>query len=242
MKRRFGWALAATSLASLTIAASASAALTTAADGNTLRVFSNNPGEQNSARVEIDDDEGLIFTDSEAGAQAGFCPVVADDIVCGNDLNGFSKIRFELSGGNDSFATFDPRLIGLAGLRVLMGPGEDQVFTLAPVNLSLGPGNDAAALSLVADKADGGEGNDLIFGGTGDDVLKGGPGNDKLDGGFQDKTLEGFGDSDGRDTFIGGPGRDKILAKDFTKDRKIDCGPGRDKVKRDRFDPKPKNC
>ncbi|CAN5529377.1 hypothetical protein BH10ACT11_BH10ACT11_02630 [soil metagenome] len=239
MKSRWPVLVVLAATCALGVPATASAALSTSTFDDTVTIFSDSPSEKNAATIQLDDDLGLVFTDQDAGVSPGSCPVVGDKIAC--DLNDIKHLRVELGGGNDTFAIFDARLIGLPRIRLITGSGNDNIFSFAPVDVSLGPGNDTAELGPVADKADGGGGNDTIIGSAGDDLLKGGSGNDTLDGGTSGNS-SGFGKSDGVDTFIGGPGKDKILAKDLTKDKKIDCGSGKDKAKRDSFDPKPKSC
>lgn len=72
---------------------------------------------------------------------------------------------------------------------------------------------------------------DTLVGDLGDDFLAGGFGNDVLNGGF------------GRDRMFGGPDADRLRARDRTRDRRLNCGPGRfDKLKRDGRDPRGKSC
>ena len=73
----------------------------------------------------------------------------------------------------------------------------------------------------------------MVSGDSGDDVVR---------GGWRGDLARAFGRSDGRDKLLGGDGKDKVLAKDFTKDKRIDCGGGQDTLRRDRFDPAGKHC
>jgi Ca2+-binding RTX toxin-like protein len=102
----------------------------------------------------------------------------------------------------------------------------------------------------------GGAGNDQIFSGAaggslwgeaGSDVLTGGPAAEFLEGGLDVDTLIG---ADGNDQLNGGPGRDRIdggagddviQAADGSPDE-IVCGPGVDRVVRDRLDRLPADC
>ncbi|WP_353325968.1 VCBS domain-containing protein, partial [Chitiniphilus shinanonensis] len=59
----------------------------------------------------------------------------------------------------------------------------------------------------VADLANGGSGDDIIFGGGGTDLIYGGAGDDVLYGGAQSDGLRG---GAGNDTLIGGPGSDAL--------------------------------
>lgn len=101
-----------------------------------------------------------------------------------------------------------------------------------------GPGNDVMAGSsrpIIVGAFEGEPGyvirsEESFFGEGGDDVLKGNGEPDVLDGG------------PGRDTLLGGKGPDFLNARDGRKDAKIDCGPGNDKAKVDKVDPKPISC
>jgi hypothetical protein len=237
---RFTLALGASALLGLALASSSSAALTSSLIDDELRLTSDDLREKNQALIEIGDN-GLEFRDLKAGVSAGVCPVSGGAIVCGPILNGVSRFRISLRAGNDLLQTFDPRLIGLPRVKALMGSGDDQVSTLfTPVDADLGQGDDFAHTSLLADVVKGGGGVDQLEPGPGDDFVDGGAGDDLLRGGFRRDV--GTGRSDGRDTLLGGDGKDKVLAKDFTKDKRIDCGAGRDALRRDRFDPRPKRC
>lgn len=102
----------------------------------------------------------------------------------------------------------------------------------------------------------GGGGNDQIFSGAagaghwgdaGNDLLTGGPGADILEGGFDVDTLVGADGNDllnggtGRDRLDGGAGDDVIQAADGAPDT-ISCGPGVDRVVKDRLDRLPADC
>jgi Ca2+-binding RTX toxin-like protein len=93
-------------------------------------------------------------------------------------------------------------------------------------------------------------GNDLLVGGSGNDVLSGWLGDDRL---FGKTGRDRLGGGPGADFLNGGPGRDALKGKsgidlinahDGERDRKINCGKGRDRrAKHDRgLDPRPKSC
>ena len=146
-------------------------------------------------------------------------------------------------GDDDQLGIFDPRLISLPGVKVFTGSGNDQVATLfTPLSVALGPGDDFAQTSVLADKVRGGDGSDRLEPGPGDDLVSGDSGDDLIRGGWRGDLARAFGRSDGRDKLLAGDGKDKVLAKDFTKDRKLDCGSGQDILRRDRFDPAAKHC
>jgi RTX calcium-binding nonapeptide repeat (4 copies) len=88
-----------------------------------------------------------------------------------------------------------------------------------------------------------------VLGGHGDDRISGSAANSALVGDAGEDRLHAFA---GKDILVGGPGHDqlyggadddRIHADHDDRDRKINCGPGRDKVFIDReLDPRPKNC
>jgi Ca2+-binding RTX toxin-like protein len=75
------------------------------------------------------------------------------------------------------------------------------------------------------------------------DVLKGDAANNALIGAAGDDRLKG---KKGRDRLKGKGGIDVLLARDGTADLSINCGPGRNRLERAKFDkrldPKPKSC
>ncbi len=242
--RTFALALGASAVLGLAFASSSFASLTTSLVDDELRVASNAPNEVNRAVVELRDD-GVGIADLRAGVSAGVCPVSGSAIVCGSAvLANVERFRFDLRGGRDQLVIVDPRLIFLPKVRVFTGPQGDRAFT--PFTrlrlLSLGPGDDFAQTSLLADTVRGGDGDDNLEPGPGDDVVSGDSGDDIVRGGWRNDLARAFGRSDRRDRLLGGDGRDKVLAKDFTKDKRIDCGGGHDTLRRDRFDPNGKHC
>jgi len=107
-----------------------------------------------------------------------------------------------------------------------------------------GPGNDRlASITPAVDREltlRGENGDDELLGEAGADRLEGGPGDDRLIGRAGKDRLDG---GTGKDTFFGGPGADSLLAKDGTRDKRLDCGAGADSLTRDlRLDPAPISC
>lgn len=115
-------------------------------------------------------------------------------------------------------------------LTVSGGPGNDKMMG-GSRPIIVGAFMDEPGSTITSDEEFSGDGgNDVLKGFGQPDGLDGGPGNDKIDGGT------------GRDALIGGAGNDVINAKDGQKDRRIDCGPGKDKARVDKVDPKPISC
>lgn len=82
-----------------------------------------------------------------------------------------------------------------------------------------------------ADTTNGTSGSDVIVGLGGNDTIHGRGGNDTICGGA------------GADKLYGDGGRDQLDAKDGRKDKRVDCGAGRDpKADRDGKDPRPISC
>jgi hypothetical protein len=107
-----------------------------------------------------------------------------------------------------------------------------------------GPGNDVLSAITPAVERDlvlrGEAGNDQLFGAAGADLLEGGTGADVLSGRAGKDRLDG---GTGPDTFLGGSGADRLLAKDGTRDAKLNCGSGADSLSRDvSLDPAPISC
>jgi Ca2+-binding RTX toxin-like protein len=104
-----------------------------------------------------------------------------------------------------------------------------------------GGGDDEIRGDDGADQLFGEDGDDLLFGDSGNDVLDGGPGNDALEGGRGGDVLRG-GDGDDAlnggfdpDQISGGNGNDVVTVVSSGTDT-VDCGPGFDRVTKDRFD------
>ena len=154
--------------------------------------------------------------------------------------------------GNDSFlsGTGDDRLVGNAGIDTVNygsrtgilvstgidatgdgGEGEEDDVTGTVENVVASLGDD----EVIADTDD----DDNRFEGiTGDDRLLGNGGEDVLLGNDDDDEIIG---GDDRDSLIGGDGSDTINASDGLRDA-IDCGPGRDLLIADLFDPLGNDC
>ena len=139
-------------------------------------------------------------------------PVYGDgDDSLTNDGTLFGGVS--MGGGKDTLVN-SGTIIGLDGVAIDMGAGDDKV-TLLPGSkiygeIRLGAGDDVLTAAGVDDdlNIDAGEGNDSVTGGRGDDLIRGGAGDDTLDGGAGDDVLNG---GDGQDRLIGGAG-DDVLA------------------------------
>ena len=83
------------------------------------------------------------------------------------------------------------------------------------------------------ERAQAGQGNDVLLGGPGDNLLYASGGNDTVDGrGGNDRIAGGM----GRDTLLGGPGNDDLQDADLGLDAVHDCGPGIDVAHIDPFE------
>jgi len=134
-----------------------------------------------------------------------------------------SKGPDRLSGaGLRSFAKDPPNRFFADGLFLKARAGADTVLG--------SPGSDAWL--------GGGGGKDLIRGGRGDDDIRLGNGSSTAYGGPGKDLFVHQSDVDfdtGHDRLFGGQGRDQIFANNFLVDT-VHCGPGRDRVVRDRSD------
>jgi Ca2+-binding RTX toxin-like protein len=169
----------------------------------------------------------------------------------GNDALISEAGRDELRGGagNDQLVTDDP----CDGHLFAGGPGRGDIagFARAPrARLRARIGGRAVdvrkrrcrgtRVRRSNEVLEGTRNGDVLIGTNGDDpLILGGAGSDLLIGAGGDDVLRG---EDGRDTLLGGPGTDLLQAKDRRRDRRLDCGPGRDYVKRDGIDPEPRRC
>jgi Ca2+-binding RTX toxin-like protein len=204
-------------LALLVLPAAASAYSGATKTGGRILV-SSDPGERNKILVgfnlslfswSIEDTRGMIPTlpCTAASPNVALCPVSGDD-------------RLDIRPGDSKDSVFFSPLIGD------LFPGTTRI-----VSVRAGPGDDFIAMpGLAGTRLLGGPGADRLLTSFGNDSLSGGPGDDLLEPGG------------GRDVLLGGPGRDRIRARDFTRDLRISCGPGRDRLSRDRFDPSPSGC
>ncbi|MDA1251388.1 MAG: hypothetical protein O2820_19430 [Planctomycetota bacterium] len=123
--------------------------------------------------------------------------------------------RVELSGTNvvltDAAFNGTDSIIGIEIVSVTAGATASVLdasgFSLTPVNLIGGAGDDRLFGGSLNDTLTGNGGNDTISGGNGNDVVSGGDGNDSLTGGAGDDLINGGG---GNDTILGGAGNDTL--------------------------------
>ncbi len=211
--------------------ATAAAVTHVSVNSNTVRAVSD-PNERNEIRIDFDINSSHILVEDgvEGVAVAPPCVIAVSHADC--PLGGGGAVRIIARSGNGRDTIEEGLLLALI----------EPVFAaegFPPTLFDLGPGNDFGQTGLGAGRIIGGPGNDRMIGLEGPDTLIGGPGNDVLDRQASEGTLEFSG---GRDRYLGGPGADKIRARDFTRDLRIDCGRGRDRLSRDRFDPRPSRC
>jgi len=160
------------------------------------------------------------FQWGHGGVHAGLNlnPGSADDRDVDVTLGGNVLVGFLVADG----AAGHDRIIPTAGLPLLGeawakgGRGDD--LLVAPRNgaiLEGGPGDDVLSGSRGPDELHGDAGSDLVVGAQGGDLIRGGR---------------------GRDLLLGGRGADFIFRERDSQRDRIRCGPGRDRVKADRFD------
>lgn len=152
-----------------------------------------------------------------------------DDSINGNagtdTLLDAADVSFTLTNstmqglGNDTFRRIEQA-------RLFSGDADNlldaSTFTLGPVTLSGGAGDDTIRGGSRNDQLKGGDGDDKLFGFSGVDLLLGGAGNDTLTGGKGPDDLRGEGGNDkfdaldgASDEINGGSGTgDSILSKD----------------------------
>lgn len=180
----------------------------------------------------ITDSAGLIVTMSEGqlcSQPVGNTSICYDSgtgagVPAGSTGTGEAPIVL-LGNLNDTFASDN-----VGDLDVDGGPGNDTMKG-GSRPITIGAFMDEPGEILQSNENfDGGPGNDVLRGFGQPDGLIGGSGNDKIDGGS------------GKDYLIGGPGNDKINARDGQRDKRIDCGPGKDRARVDKIDPKPISC
>jgi Ca2+-binding RTX toxin-like protein len=187
--------------------------------------------------------------DGGSGNDALFGGDGADDLDgdTGNDLldGGFGGDSMRGRSGADT-VTYAPRLAGVsAQIGATGGNGEDAVPGVIDTinadveNLLGGAGDDALIGDRDANQISGGAGNDTLLGLGGGDRLGGDSGDDFISGDAGDDTLLG---GFGADAMFGGPDNDRLRSRDGTRDLRLRCGPGFDKLRRDRQDPRGKSC
>jgi Ca2+-binding RTX toxin-like protein len=156
----------------------------------------------------------------------------------GNELDLTGAVRDTVHGDIEN-------VFGGSGGNTMIGDSSDETLSGGNgLDILVGNNGDDVLLGFDGDDSHfGGRGRDLVRGGPGNDEILGGPGGDRLLGGPGDDFIWG---KKGRDVMGGKTGIDRINAKDGVRDIKINCGPGRRKLERVKFDkrkdPKPKSC
>jgi Ca2+-binding RTX toxin-like protein len=119
--------------------------------------------------------------------------------------------------------------------------GPDRIITFAGNDrVDGGRGDDCIEGRNGGDTLSGGLGADIVIGGTGNDHLNGGGGTDVLSAGAGNDTINA---NFGQDRITGGTGVDFINVATAGKAARVDCGPGRDKVRGNRNERnKVRNC
>lgn len=178
--------------------------------------------------------------------------LLVDDKAMVNALGAgcFETTNFETAScGAAAVQTIDVGLADGNDTIVIAGAGPEAVPESYPASIRGGEGNDVIKAGAGDDRVLGDAGRDSLAGGLGDDHVSGGPGSDGLIGFGGDDILSGGPGNDalfgqkGKDTMLGGAGNDVLVARDGTRDRRIDCGPGSpERALIDRKDPRPVSC
>jgi RTX calcium-binding nonapeptide repeat (4 copies) len=187
------------------------------------------PGEANRIRVTVTPSQVRI-TDPNApvvdAMPTATCRAVPGGVTC--DRVATETMRMQLGDRDDrlEFREAGDDLEQPLDFSARGGTGNDLLASITPT----------VARDLVLR---GEAGNDQLLSGAGADLLEGGAGGDTLNGrGGRDRLNGGT----GRDVFFGGTGIDRLLARDSTRDVRLDCGAGADSLSRDRIDPAPISC
>ncbi len=178
-----------------------------------------------------------------AEISATFEPVAGVLTVRGRAADNVITVSRDATGNilvNDGAVAINggtPTVANTTLVRVLGGPGNDQITILDNGNAPLPPayveggaGNDTLIGGSGADDLDGGAGDDTLQGRDGDDLLKGGPGEDTIIGGRgADTMLGGVGSDqfpwnpgDGSDVIDGQGGVDTMLFNGSNANERID--------------------
>ena len=253
-------------------AAGADASRAAIVGGDQLWIIESQQDRENTIVLDYDAQAKRYLIVDESGIDPSpECNAVGTGVAC-PDLNStIREIYVVLQGGDDVFTfgestnALPPQLFetiigaGAGNDVVVGGPGRNRILgeegrdVLAGGNgddkIVGGPGRDGLIGFGGDDLIQGGPGADALFGFGGDDILQGGPGSDTLLGGRGDDRLLGGFKHDlleagkGVDVLLGQRGQDRLLARDGIRDARINCGRGKkDRVERDRFDPRARSC
>jgi len=186
-----------------------------------------------------------------------------DDFIVAGDRGPQVAVTLDGGDGNDTLIGSDgprtevliggrgnDRMLGGAGPDVFIGGhgfdtvsyGDHAAGVIVTIGSPLNDGNASDAgptgaldtVGATVERVKGTPFDDVLKGDRGDNALIGAAGNDRLKG------------KKGRDRLKGKAGIDVLLAKDGTRDRGINCGPGKNRRERAKFDkgldPRPKSC
>ena len=188
-------------------------------------------GDAGSAiETDIQPGDAIVITDS-AGVSVADDPFPEDGFGCTAIDSNRARCDFPSDGG----------------LRVSLGAGDDALTADRAISGQLagtgGSGGDSVVLPIGSEsflQFRGNKGGDVIAGASERDVIRGGPGADLLRGRAGVDLVNG---KKGRDQLLGGSGDDSLRAGHGDRDKRIDCGTGRDHAKVDRrVDPRPVSC
>lgn len=137
----------------------------------------------------------------------------------------YGKNSICLTGKGPKFVT-----VGTKGNdRITGSNGPDRILGLSGNDtIDGGRGNDCLDGNNDRDNLNGAIGNDRVYGKLGNDALNGGPGKDHLSSGRGSDTINA---AYGADRVLGGSGNDAINVATAGPAARVNCGPGRDKVR-----------
>jgi Ca2+-binding RTX toxin-like protein len=194
------------------------------------------------ARDGADDIAGGRGADTLAYPATRATPV---NVTVGSGNRNDGGVEDQDAGGRDTVRGDIEAVIGTPQGDLIAGDSSSET-------LIGGAGDDALSGNSGSDTLLGYEGDDVIVGGLGTDLLSGWFGADRLFGGRGNDRVSGGPDGDlvvgnrGHDVLKGKSGFDFLRAKDGTRDYRINCGRGNNRLEgatRDkRRDPRPRSC
>ena len=218
------------------------------ADG---QVRHDSEGGLDSEAVDVDDRGRIAVAGTDLSARAGFVARLRANGALDRGFGDFGVADVPVLTLSDVVADPENRLVtaGCAGffdssadgftceafgLARLVGDGPPTRHCSGSRATIVGsPRNDQLAGTRATDTIAGLAGNDTIRGRGGSDDICGGKDGDRLVGGGGGDSISGGPGGDvlvggpGSDLLLGGPGNDTVRARGDGRDRRLNCGPGR---------------